>query len=166
MPAGSGRPAEAASASASASASAAGPGSPTQHAARSPACRTEERAPTFYALPMRAARASAIGLGVALGFATLFGCSSGTSTRAASKPSTTPSAGAIVPTTTPKIGPTIEWTRLRNPIIVSPDHAVKDAALVAACNGKWFALFSAVDAQRHLADRHRALDRSAHAGRR
>jgi hypothetical protein len=40
----------------------------------------------------------------------------------------------------------IQWTQLRNPVLSSPDLAVKDPALVRA-RGRWWAVVSAVSAQ-------------------
>lgn len=64
------------------------------------------------------------------------------------KTSTAPPAS----TTTSTISPTtreavaaVAWPQLRNPIDSSPDHALKDPALVSV-RGRWFILFSVVDA--------------------
>lgn len=77
--------------------------------------------------------------------ATLTGCSSGAGSRGSATATTTPSTTTKA-TTVPAAVPPVDWSQLRNPIVTSVDHAVKDAALVAV-DGKWFASFSAVDAR-------------------
>jgi hypothetical protein len=75
--------------------------------------------------------------------AALAACSSsGTRSANASTPgsragTTTTRAPAVAP-------PTIDWAHLRNPIVASADHVVKDPALVAV-GGLWFMAFSAED---------------------
>ncbi len=92
---------------------------------------------------MRIPRSSLLPLSVALGASAIAGCSgsSGHATRAPRRATTT-TVGAQAPLTTPAI----PWSRLRNPILASRDHGVKDAALVPS-RGMWFALFSYVDAR-------------------
>jgi hypothetical protein len=51
---------------------------------------------------------------------------------------------AAWPGTSVAASPPIAWSRLRNPILGSPDRAVKDPAIVWG-GGRWQALFSSVD---------------------
>jgi hypothetical protein len=90
---------------------------------------------------MRGTRSTAAALAIAV--VLLAACSSSPPHDA---PATT-AASTTPPTTARATAARIDWSRLRNPIISSPDHAVKDPALVAVRN-TWFALFSAVDAHR------------------
>jgi hypothetical protein len=103
--------------------------------------RAQRRLPSR---PMRVGRRVEFGvLGACMLAASLAACSSSSGHSAASPNASTTTRP---PTTAPKRAPAIAWARLRNPILTSPDHTVKDAALVAA-NGTWFAVFSAVDRQ-------------------
>ena len=71
------------------------------------------------------------------------GCSSGKGSSSATPLS---SSTARLPTTTLPAGRAspVDWAPLRNPILQSVDHAVKDAALVAV-DGQWVSAFSALD---------------------
>jgi hypothetical protein len=73
-------------------------------------------------------------------------CSSGSGRSAASTTTATSSTSRVASPTIPPPAPPVDWTKVRNPIVQSADHAVKDPALVAV-NGKWFAAFSSVDAK-------------------
>ena len=79
-----------------------------------------------------------------LGLATT-GCSDHSTPSPAAGPRSSTSAATGAPTAKVDPVPAVNWPHLRNPIVRSADHAVKDAALVAV-NGMWFAAFSAVDA--------------------
>lgn len=64
----------------------------------------------------------------------LLGCSSAATPHTASTPTSHATPARL------------DWSKLRNPIVSSPDRSVKDPALVSF-RGTWFLLFSAVDAQ-------------------
>lgn len=91
---------------------------------------------------MRIATRSVQSVG-AIAIAALAACSGSPSPRSAGS---TVSTRVGTPATARAEPARVAWAELRNPIISSPDHAVKDAALVAV-GARWFALFSAVDAR-------------------
>ncbi len=68
------------------------------------------------------------------------GCHGGATTHASST-STSSTATTVAPAR-----PAIVWSALRNPLLASPTLAVKDPALVSYA-GRWYALFSQVDAR-------------------
>ena len=69
------------------------------------------------------------------------------STRPSTPRSTSPAVTPPTVSVTAPPNPQLDWRRLRNPIISSPDHALKDPALVAAPSPlfAWYMLFSVVD---------------------
>ena len=83
-------------------------------------------------------------LGLCVLAASLAACSSGSGSTAAPPSTSAPPTTRSAASRRPAPEPAIAWARLHNPIVSSPDHTVKDAALVAV-NGQWVAVFSAVD---------------------
>ena len=117
-----------------------------------------------YGPPMRPVRSSTRGL-VALGALVVSGwpraAGPAPPVRRAPQPPTPTAPTPTTGTRGPAGGPPIDWSQLRNPIVTSADHAVKDAALVAV-GGNWVDRVQRGRRARHVADRDRALDRPAH----
>ena len=106
--------------------------------------------------PARAALVMAVALGG------LTACSSSSAPRATASSWAAPSSTPSTITTRATVAvPTVDWAALRNPILSTPDHAVKDPAFVAV-GGKWVMRSSAVDAAGTGASGSRTRAASAH----